>query len=101
MVHNFNFVTPNLPTPTPIRKRLSMKEFEELLDRVDTNGDGLISQKELEEALRELGLHFTSWKAWRARRHADINKNRYIDGESERRALIDVLRERWGIVVYV
>ena len=88
-------------TTKPIRKKISMKEFEELLDRVDTNRDGCVSQKELREALRELGLHFTTWKAWRARRHADANKNRCIDGETERSALIEFLRDRWGIVVYV
>lgn len=76
-----------------------MKEFEELLERVDANMDGAISQKELQEVLRELGLKFTTWRAWRARKKADFNMNRFIDGDFELKALMEVLRKKWGIVV--
>jgi len=82
----------------PVMREISRKEFLELLDHVDANNDCLLDQKELKKALRQLGLHFTAFRAWRARRLSDHDENHYIDGTVERKALIDVLK-RWGVVV--
>lgn len=44
-------------------KKMTVKEFWEWLDDMDTNGDGVMSSTELEGALRSIGMKFiTSWK---------------------------------------
>ncbi|KAG0470024.1 hypothetical protein HPP92_016135 [Vanilla planifolia] len=76
---------------------LSEQQFKDWLKSIDINGDGLISQKELREALRALGQSFTHWKAWRAMRHADLNRNNFIDGDVEIKELMRYAT-KWGIV---
>ncbi|KAJ0974962.1 hypothetical protein J5N97_016927 [Dioscorea zingiberensis] len=79
--------------------QMSEQQFRKWLTTVDVNGDGRISRKELQDALRVLGLRCTRWKSWRAFVHADLNKNKHIEGESEIEELIEYARKRWGILV--
>uniref|UniRef100_A0A1D1YDZ7 Putative calcium-binding protein CML23 n=1 Tax=Anthurium amnicola TaxID=1678845 RepID=A0A1D1YDZ7_9ARAE len=99
MVHVLVFPKGTYAPQVTTSREISMEQFKELLRRVDANNDGLISKGELREALRGLGLHFTRWRARRAMKYADSNGNGHIDGDSEIKALIQVLRDRWGIVV--
>ena len=78
---------------------MSEQEFRAWLQKVDVNGDGRISRQELKDALRVIGMNCAWWKAWRAKKYADLNHNNYIDGEQEIKELIQHAAERWGIVV--
>ena len=78
---------------------MTEQQFRVWLQKVDVNGDGRISRQELQDALRVLGMNCTKWKAWRAKKNADLNHNNYIDGEPEIKKLIDYAAKRWGIVV--
>ncbi|KAJ0974965.1 hypothetical protein J5N97_016930 [Dioscorea zingiberensis] len=75
--------------------------FREMLKKVDSNGDGQISRKELREALRELGLNYNWfrmwWNAWGAMSHVDLNRNKHVDGDREIELLIDYAQKKWGI----
>ncbi|KAJ0974955.1 hypothetical protein J5N97_016920 [Dioscorea zingiberensis] len=45
--------------------KMEREQFMEWLKHVDANGDGMISKKELQDALRELGMDWVRWKARR------------------------------------
>ncbi|KAJ0974961.1 hypothetical protein J5N97_016926 [Dioscorea zingiberensis] len=79
--------------------KMEREQFMEWLKHVDANGDGMISKKELQDALRELGMDWVRWKARRGMVHADLNKNHYVDGDKEMDKLIAYARTRWGILV--
>ncbi|KAH7652835.1 EF-hand-containing protein [Dioscorea alata] len=81
-------------------KRMSKEQFKEWLKTVDVDGDGKISKQELTNALRALGLHFSGWKAGRGIVHADLNKNKHVDGDKEISALIAYANKRWGMNIY-
>ena len=67
---------------------------------MDGNGDGVISKKELEKAIRSLGLWFPSWKAKRAFAAVDSNDNGLIDTDEELKELIEFAQTNWGLVIY-
>jgi Ca2+-binding EF-hand superfamily protein len=81
-------------------KWMTQEEFEKWLDKVDLNNDGYINHKELRIALKQLGLKHGAWKAWRAMRAVDRNRNNVIDASTdERKLLIEHAAKHWGIRV--
>lgn len=81
-------------------KRMSVKEFEEWLENLDKNGDGVISKVELEEALKSIGLKFTNWKAKQAMSSVDANNNGFIDTDVELKEVIEYAQKHWGLTIY-
>ena len=88
------------PHHHPLRFK-TREEFDQWLNDVDSNKDGVISQKELHDALKVLGLHMKTLKAWMARKSVDRNHNKVIDidGSAERKLLVDYAAKHWGIIV--
>lgn len=80
-------------------KKMTREQFEKWLDSVDSNNDGYISRNELYAALASLGVHFKTWKTWRAMKRCDTNHNHVIDPGFERKKLIDYAQKRWGIII--
>jgi len=80
-------------------KRMTPEEFDKWLDDVDSNKDGMISQKELYAALKVLGLHMKTWKSWISIKAVDRNHNKVIDGSVERKLLVDYAAKHWGNIV--
>ncbi|XP_021285107.1 polcalcin Che a 3-like [Herrania umbratica] len=54
------------------------EQLKKIFKRFDTNNDGRLSRKELQEAFNSLGSYAPSWRAGRALRHADGNGDGYI-----------------------
>lgn len=76
-------------------KKMTVKEFWEWLDDMDTNGDGVISSTELEGALKSIGMKFvTSWKTQQAMAAADINGDGIINSGLE--LVIDYVQKHRG-----
>ncbi|XP_042494223.1 probable calcium-binding protein CML15 [Macadamia integrifolia] len=73
------------------------QKFWEWVKRIDANGDGRVSRKELEEALRKLGFRFCFLKAWSAIAKADANGDGYISGERELREIFYYIHDKLGI----
>ncbi|PKA55455.1 hypothetical protein AXF42_Ash006657 [Apostasia shenzhenica] len=73
-------------------------KFREWLQSIDRDRDGRVSEQELREALRALGRRWTGWKAARAMKHADLNRDSFIDGDAEIGELMSYAAN-WGIVV--
>ena len=97
----FDLINPgHNPRPHPLRFK-TREEFDKWLNDVDSNKDGVISQKELHDALKALGLHLATFRAWIARISVDRNHNKVIDiNESdERKLLADHAAKHWGIIV--
>ncbi|MQL95591.1 hypothetical protein Taro_028258 [Colocasia esculenta] len=78
---------------------ITMEEFLNCLRYADANRDGLISQRELQHALRALGFGVPRWKAWRAMANSDDNGNGTIDNDAELKQLLEYARKNWGLVV--
>ncbi|OAY66001.1 hypothetical protein ACMD2_04883 [Ananas comosus] len=81
------------------KRQMTMEEFQRWLKVVDANGDGQISRKELEDALRTLGVHSVHLRAWFAVQKADLNHNRAVDGDQEIKKLTAHAEKHWGIVL--
>ncbi|KAF3339476.1 polcalcin Cyn d 7-like protein [Carex littledalei] len=79
--------------------KMTREEFDKWLDAVDSNRDGKITQEELYAALKVLGLHLKTLKAWIAIKAIDRNHNKVIDGNAERELLIDYAAKHWDIIV--
>ncbi|KAK4713485.1 hypothetical protein R3W88_019392 [Solanum pinnatisectum] len=77
---------------------ISEEQLKEILKKYDKNGDGKISKQELKLAFKEMGLNFCRWRAGKAIRHADINKDGYIN-EEEMSELVKYA-SKWGINIY-
>lgn len=58
---------------------LTEEQLMGLLRRYDTDGDGRLSRQELRDAFDSLGSTFPAWRAWRALRHADANRDGCIN----------------------
>ncbi|KAF5199723.1 hypothetical protein FRX31_010683 [Thalictrum thalictroides] len=54
---------------------MTVGEFKQWLNQFDADKDGRISKAELHEAIRSLGVRFTSWKTRRGLLAADDNNN--------------------------
>lgn len=80
--------------------RISVKEFTQWLSSMDGNSDGVISKKELEKAIRSLGLWFPGWKAKQAFAAVDSNDNGLIDTDEELNELIEFAQTNWGLVIH-
>ncbi|PON42384.1 Parvalbumin [Parasponia andersonii] len=55
------------------------KQLKEMFKRQDANGDGRLSREELKNAFASFGSFAPGWRAFRALRHADKNRNDYVD----------------------
>ena len=53
--------------------------WEGMLRRYDSDGDGRLSKRELEDAFRQAGSSMPRWRAYRALCHADKNGDGFID----------------------
>ncbi|XP_026658309.2 calmodulin-1-like [Phoenix dactylifera] len=58
---------------------MTVEDFKEWLKNFDKDKDGRISRDELRDAIRSKGGRFTTWKSSRGIRHADSNRNGFID----------------------
>ncbi|KAK1407532.1 hypothetical protein QVD17_39149 [Tagetes erecta] len=56
-----------------------MKQFIAFVTTLDTNNDGCISYEELTQAIRNNGGWFARWKANRALKGADDDRNGFVD----------------------
>ncbi|RVW40574.1 hypothetical protein CK203_081457 [Vitis vinifera] len=74
---------------------LSEEQQQRLLQKFDFDKDGRLSKKDLELGLRQMGLRFCRWRAGRALRHADLNKDRYIS-KDEINELVKYAT-KWGL----
>ncbi|MQM16192.1 hypothetical protein Taro_049144 [Colocasia esculenta] len=80
------------PHCLPAKGSVTMEDFLHGLRCADINQDGIITQQELHNALRALGLRFAGWKAWRAMAHVDGNRNHSIDNDGEVKGLVEYAR---------
>jgi calmodulin len=76
---------------------MTMEEFKEWLQKLDTNKDGQLSREELQKALRKRGVGRVA--AFRSIRHADKDRNGFID-EAEVENLISLAHKNFGIRVW-
>ncbi|CAL5084103.1 unnamed protein product [Urochloa decumbens] len=77
------------------RTAITVPEFKRWLKQFDTNHDGRISRKELQEAIRRRGAWFSGLRAHFAVRHADRNHNGFVD-DSEIDGLIEFAERELG-----
>ncbi|KAL5992785.1 hypothetical protein ACLOJK_013704 [Asimina triloba] len=82
------------------RPQASWQEVQNWIKSIDINNDGIISQQELEQALRGFHMCLADWKAWLAVKHADVNRNGQIDDDREEiNKLISYARWHWGYAI--
>ncbi|CAN6226121.1 unnamed protein product [Urochloa humidicola] len=77
------------------RMAMTVPEFKRWLKQFDTDRDGRISRKELQEAIRRRGAWFSGMRALFAIRHADRNRNGFVD-DSEIEGLIQFAESDLG-----
>ncbi|KAF5193951.1 Calmodulin [Thalictrum thalictroides] len=90
---------PFCPPRHSFQDEMTEEEFKKWLKQFDVDGDGRISKKELQKALRSLGMHFTAWKSGRGIRVADTNRNGFID-ENEIKDLVEFAKNKLGIMIH-
>ncbi|XP_031125143.1 probable calcium-binding protein CML18 [Ipomoea triloba] len=61
----------------------SEEQLRKLFNNHDANRDASLSKKEIEKAFDELGSTVPGWRARRALRRADSDRNGFIDDEEE------------------
>nr|GMD94581.1 probable calcium-binding protein CML10 [Ipomoea batatas] len=66
----------------------SEEHLRKLFSNHDANRDASLSKKEIEKAFDELGSTVPGWRARRALRRADSNRNGFIDDEEEMARLL-------------
>ncbi|CAJ1972682.1 unnamed protein product [Sphenostylis stenocarpa] len=69
----------------------SKNKIMKALENADRNENGCFSKDELMHALKDLGVIFPRWRAFRAFRKADTNHDGQISGE-EIKSLLQYLR---------
>uniref|UniRef100_A0A2N9FZ25 EF-hand domain-containing protein n=1 Tax=Fagus sylvatica TaxID=28930 RepID=A0A2N9FZ25_FAGSY len=60
---------------------INSQQLRDTFKKYDSNGNGLLSKAELENAFKSLGSHFPGWRAGRALHHADANGDNSISLE--------------------
>ncbi|KAJ3677000.1 hypothetical protein LUZ60_002724 [Juncus effusus] len=103
LFNNPNNRNPTHVNPTHVRpnrrfNKMTKEQFIKWLDDVDSNKDGVISRQELYDALKVLGFHFKTWRAWRAMKKIDMNHNGVIDPGLEMKKLIEYAG-KLGIII--
>jgi len=80
---------------------MTKENFKEWLQQSVADQENRIGKEELRQALRALGINnsSTSWKASRALKHCDLNRDGFIKNEEEIDALIEYAGRRWGFMV--
>ncbi|KAK1407533.1 hypothetical protein QVD17_39150 [Tagetes erecta] len=68
------------------------------MTKLDTNNDGFISHEELAQAIRNNGGWFARWKANRALKVADENRNGFID-ENEILKLVAFAEKELNVMI--
>nr|GLL48884.1 calmodulin-like protein 3 [Ipomoea trifida] len=66
----------------------SEEQLRKLFSNHDANRDASLSKKEIEKAFDELGSTVPGWRARRALRRADSDRNGFIDDEEEMARLV-------------
>ncbi|KAL5198213.1 hypothetical protein ABZP36_001725 [Zizania latifolia] len=77
---------------------VTMEEFKQWIKAFDTNNDSRISRSELVRAMHNKGCWFSSFRARRAVRHADTDKNDFLD-DSELENLVAFAQKKLGIKI--
>ncbi|KAF9603878.1 hypothetical protein IFM89_038136 [Coptis chinensis] len=80
------------------KKNMTVEEFKQWLSQFDADGDGRISKTELREAIRSLGVWFSSWRARNGLLAADENHNGFVD-ENEMEHLVAFAQKKLGVKI--
>nr|DAD21580.1 TPA_asm: hypothetical protein HUJ06_023043 [Nelumbo nucifera] len=81
------------------KREMTVEDFRLWLKKFDVNGDGRISRKELQHAIRSVGGWFASWKnASGGINSADVNGDGYID-DTEINYLLDFAEKHMGVKI--
>ncbi|KAL5992783.1 hypothetical protein ACLOJK_013702 [Asimina triloba] len=83
-----------------IRPQASIQEVKDWISRIDVNNDGIITQEELEDALRDFRMYLVDWRARRAMKRTDLNRNGIIDTDAEINELIAYASRHWGAAIH-
>lgn len=87
---------PHIPFPS----KATPEEVKKWVKSIDTDGDGAISDQELEKALHDLGYWFAHWRAQKERKRADFNGNGKIDYDNEMKELLEHAQNHWGRAIH-
>ncbi|KAL5979253.1 hypothetical protein ACLOJK_019151 [Asimina triloba] len=82
-----------------ISPQASAKEIKDWILSIDANKDGVITQQELEQALRGLNLWYTSWRSRYAVSSVDRNDNGAIDTDEEINELYKFAQQHWSELI--
>ncbi|GKU94732.1 hypothetical protein SLEP1_g8178 [Rubroshorea leprosula] len=75
-------------------REMTVDEFKAWLQQFDTNHDGQISRRELNNALHSMRTWFAWWKARQAMKAADVNHDGRIDNGMEIEKLFNYAQQR-------
>ncbi|KAH7567410.1 hypothetical protein JRO89_XS07G0068300 [Xanthoceras sorbifolium] len=70
--------TSKVDKQSPPKLPYNEKELNGVFRRFDTDHDGRLSRQEITNAFHSLGSIVPCWRAWRALRHADANKDGFV-----------------------
>lgn len=72
-------------------------DLKRFFNKYDKNGDGRLDKEELKQAFKHLGARFPAWRAARALKHADANRDGVISLE-ETNALIEYILRKGFLI---
>ena len=87
-------------TICPLPPKATPEEVKKWMKSIDTNGDGVISPQELENAARHLELWIAGWRAKRVMTKTDLDHNGKIDTEDEFKKLLEHAQNHWGRAIH-